>query len=124
MIFMYIMGLILPIISIVNGVRWAKNPPPKINEHKGYRTTRSMRSQATWDFAHRHFSKVSYYAGGIMLLLILSAFIIFRTDHGYWPVIIVLVIQAIMYVLSIIPTEQALKRNFDNKGYPRRHMKK
>ena len=44
-------------------------PPKKINEIYGYRTTRSMKSQAVWDFAQKYSAKLMT-AFGIVLLAV------------------------------------------------------
>ena len=44
-------------------------PPKKINEIYGYRTTRSMKSQAAWDFAQKYSAKLMT-AFGIVLLAV------------------------------------------------------
>ena len=50
--------LMLPLVMIGFGKSFVKNPPTEINPGYGYRTTRSMKSQAAWDFAQRHMGKV------------------------------------------------------------------
>ncbi len=49
------------VYSILGAWMW-KKPPRKINLLAGYRTARSMKSQAAWDFAQ-------VYAGRLMLPL-------------------------------------------------------
>ena len=44
--------MFLPLIIIaLTGYYFKNNPPKKINKMMGYRTKRSMKSQASWDFA-------------------------------------------------------------------------
>ena len=61
----YISPLILTLVGVVF---WAW-PPKKINEIYGYRTTRSMKSQAAWDFAQKYSAKLMT-AFGIVLLAV------------------------------------------------------
>jgi len=53
--------LLLPVTMIYFGLRWLKNPSKSINPVWGYKTTWSMKTQDTWDYAHR-------YAGRIWLM--------------------------------------------------------
>ena len=50
----YINALILTMV----GVLFWMCPPKKINDFYGYRTTRSRKSQESWDFAQRYSAKL------------------------------------------------------------------
>ena len=50
---MVMMDLMIPLIMIVFGKVFLKNPPKEINLIYGYRTGRSMKNKDTWNFAHR-----------------------------------------------------------------------
>ena len=58
----------------------AKRPPRKINDLYGYRTAMSMKSQETWDFAHRYCGRIWLWSGAGILLLSVIAMVIFRGD--------------------------------------------
>ena len=60
------------LIFIVAGVLFYKFPPKKINGFYGYRTTRAMKNQESWDFAQFYSSKQMMLIG---LLLTLIGFI-------------------------------------------------
>lgn len=53
-IFCLAMNLLLPVIMLFFGRCFQRKPPETINGVYGYRTARSMKSQQTWDFAHRY----------------------------------------------------------------------
>lgn len=68
-VFMTGCNLILPVLMVVIGKVFVKNPPRKINRVYGYRTHRSMKNQDTWNFAHLYCGKLWWKAGWVMLLL-------------------------------------------------------
>ncbi len=51
-IFMLIMLLLIPFSMFGLGMYFCKNIPKEINCIFGYRTSRSMKNQDTWKFAH------------------------------------------------------------------------
>ena len=97
------------IFSLV-GSLFYKNPPQDINSLVGYRTTRSMKNQAHWDFSQVYSSKMMMYCGlGLMLLSLLGLFITFEektTD--------ILIFASIIgaAILMIFLTERAMKKRF------------
>ena len=65
-LFFWSTNLIIPIIMLAFGLISRYRPPKNINGVYGYRTTRSMKSQATWDYAHQRkgysgYKSVAYY---------------------------------------------------------------
>lgn len=68
-VFMTASNLILPVLMIVIGKMFVKNPPKKINGIYGYRTHRSMKNQDTWNFAHLYCGKLWWKVGWVMLPL-------------------------------------------------------
>ena len=116
-IFMLIMDLLLPFTMIGFGRYFMKKAPKEINSVFGYRTSMSMKNKDTWEFAHKYCGKVWYVCGMVMLpitvifmLLVIGKvkicvgsmgelFVVFNLSFG-----------------SILPTEIALKKNFDKNG--------
>lgn len=111
-IFTLILG-ITGFIYLLGGLWSWKHPPKQINKSMGYRTTRSMKSQAAWDFAQVYAGKVFFYTG--LTLLVLAALC--------WP----LVVTGSLYVaflptapllaftaLPLYLTERKLKAKFDH----------
>ncbi|NMB00497.1 MAG: SdpI family protein, partial [Firmicutes bacterium] len=59
--------LIIPSSMIGIGRLFMKRTPKKINRLFGYRTVMSMKNRDTWEFAHRHFGRVAYRTGWVVL---------------------------------------------------------
>lgn len=121
-IFMVIMDLMIPVIMIVFGKVFLKNPPREINMIYGYRTGRSMKNKDTWDFAHRYFGRIWLW-GGIVLLplsIVVMLFALGRNQDTVGTVGGVLCfVQTIPMIGAILPTETALKKEFDAEGRKR-----
>lgn len=118
-VFMAVVSLFIPIIMVIFGKSFLKAAPKEINGIYGYRTTMSMKNQDTWEFAHKHCGKVWFYAGLILLPLniIPLLFVIGKgTDLIGTVGIVICLVDTVLMVLSIIPTEMALKKNFDSDG--------
>jgi hypothetical protein len=118
-IFILIVVLLIPLTMIGIGVLFAKRVPAKINFVCGYRTRMSMKNKDTWVFAHRHCGKTWQNIGLIMLPCSVCAMIFVLgqdvVDVNIFGCILVLV-QMIFLIGSIIPTELALKKTFDDQG--------
>jgi uncharacterized membrane protein len=116
MVAFYIVTLLLiPAIMIVIGLVWKNHPPKKINPFAGYRTTRSMKSQEAWDFAHRYFANICFYCGILLALatgVLLAAVSNLNLETLSWVVLWVTGIQVVALFLPIIPTEIELKKRF------------
>ena len=120
-IFMTAMELLLPLIMIVIGYLFRKNPPKEINNLAGYRTTMSMKNKDTWEFAHHHCGKVWQMVGCCMLvpsfIAMLAVFGKGTDTVGNFGTLVIIV-QTIILIGSIIPTEIALRKHFDKEGKP------
>lgn len=118
-LFMAVVSLFVPIIMVIFGKLFLKAAPKDINGIYGYRTAMSMKNRDTWEFAHKYCGKVWFYAGLVLLPLnfIPLIFVIGKgTDLiGAVGTVFCLIDTAVM-LLSIIPTEKALKKNFDSDG--------
>ena len=111
--------LLAPLIMIGFGWRFIKKPPKDINGLYGYRTSMSMKNQDTWDFAHRTCGRIWLMVGLVMLPLAALAWMRTRSDSvGDAAVrnIGIEVVEIVVLLLTIIPVERALKRNFDKNG--------
>ena len=120
-VFMLIMSLLIPCIMIGFGILFKHHPPKKINYIVGYRTARSMKSKETWDFAHRHSGR-TWVICGLILLPVSAAIMLLSLGKDDDTVGLfgaaVSIGQVLVMFLSIIPTEIALKKNFDGDGKP------
>ena len=119
-IFMLVCDLLIPIAMIVFGTRFVKKPPSRINSVYGYRTARSMKSQAAWDFAHRYCGKLWRAMGWAMLpLSVLAMLPALGRDAdftGFLGGAVAAVQCVVMFVPTPVLTQGALKRRFDAKG--------
>ncbi len=110
-LFMTVSNLILPVLMIVLGKVFIKNPPKQINGIYGYRTRRSMKNQDTWNYAHLYCGKLWHKTGWAMLpvsiIVMLSA--IGKSDDIVGVVGgLVITVECIVMVASILLTERAL----------------
>lgn len=114
-VFMLCMDLLIPLFMVGFGAIFLKHPPREINGIYGYRTSRSMASQETWDYAHAYFGKLWFIIGIIMLILCIPAMLpcLGKDDGavGLWGGILSGA-ECVFMILPIIPTEIALKRRF------------
>ena len=117
--FMFVCDLLIPILMIIVGNMMWKHPPKKINGIIGYRTARSMRNMDTWKFAHEYCGRLWWKIGWIMLIpsLLIHFPFYHSSDNRIGTVGGSLgSIQCIMLVVSIFPTETALKKTFADEG--------
>lgn len=102
----FITGIVFSFI----GSFMASSPPSEINGLVGYRTKRSMKSQAHWDFSQKYSGTFMGWGGLVMLMLsALSYFIPVGIEVKQIAGLIALVILS---VIMIVATEMALKRKF------------
>lgn len=116
---MSIVSLFVPLIMLIFGIVFLKKSPNKINPVYGYRSRRSMKSIEAWKFAHFLCAKIWLYAGIVMLLLTILAMLLVlkKSEETIGTVAqIVIYVQLAVLLLSIIPVEASLKRNFDENG--------
>ena len=118
---MLLVILLMPLTMVGFGVLLMKNPPKKINSVYGYRTRRSMRSQDTWDFAHYYFGKLWLLCGLVSfpVSLVPMCLVLGKSEQVISVTgLIVLGLQTLLMLVTIILTEFALKKNFDDFGKP------
>lgn len=119
--FMLLMNLLMPVMMLGFGKRFAESPPQEINASFGYCTSMSMKNRDTWDFAHRHCGRLwqrwgrALLAGSaiVMLAVVGQGIAVAGIVGG-----IVCVGQTIVMVGTMISTERALRKRFDCAGHP------
>ena len=119
-VFMLVCNLLIPATMIGFGRMFTKNPPREINSGFGYRTSRSMKNQDTWDFAHEYCGRLWNKAGWALVPLAVvgqALTLLCPTVESmcYWslvPTVAEVVVMAAVY----FPVERALKQNFDKDG--------
>ena len=118
-IFMFIMVLLIPLTMIFFGWLLFRKTPKEINYVYGYRTKRSMMNEETWRFANQYFGKAWYLCGLISVpLSVMAITLVLGKGTETVGTIggIITMLQMIPLVGAIIPTEIALKKNFDENG--------
>ncbi len=118
-VFMLIMCLLTPAMMIGFGKFFMKGGPKQINDAFGYRTTRSMKNQEPWRFAHQYSGKIWLYSGLALLPISIAAMLFVygkSVDMTGIAGLIIVIAQMIVMICAIPFTEAALKRNFYDLG--------
>ena len=119
-VFMLAMNLLIPASMIGLGRLFTKNPPKKVNGFYGYRTSRSMKNQNTWDFAHEYCGRLWVKMGWALVPLAalgqaLTLLCPTVDSMCLWS-LVPTTAETVVLVATIFPVERALKRNFDKDG--------
>lgn len=118
-IFSFIMCTFIPVIMIIIGKIFKNGAPNDINYLFGYRTTLSMKNKDTWEFAHKHCGRLWFKIGIILLPLCAVPMVFFiskDTDTVGNALTLITAVQVVVLILSVIPTQRALKKTFDDDG--------
>lgn len=111
--------IVIPTAIAVIGIVLEKRIPKRGNGYAGYRTIMSMKNDDTWEFANHYFGKVCKTVGPVMFILALATMIFAfgkgdNTVKDFTSVIVTIEILALF--ISIVITEIALSKNFDENG--------
>ena len=120
-IFMLFMDLLIPLLMVGLGKLLAKHPPKRINGVSGYRTKRSMKTQETWEFAHRYFGNLWFRLGLVLIpLSVLPLIFVYGKDIDQIGIVgaVVTLFEIVPMIVPVFSTERALKENFDEYGKP------
>ena len=112
--------VMLPLILIVFGIFALAVIPRKPNWIMGYRTPMACKNQDTWVFAHKHFGKQMIIFGLVYAILLIVRAILVENGVSSWIIGVVIAAQVIAVLLALIPTEIALRKEFDKNGNRRR----
>ena len=118
-ILMLLSSLIIPFVMIVFGGYLSKKAPNDINYKYGYRTIRSMKNKDTWEFAHKYCGKLWVCYGIALAVIVVIVTLIFigkSKDEIGDIVTFICLFQLIPLIATVIRTEIALKKNFDENG--------
>lgn len=113
---MNLLALILSsggLIFLLAGYIQHRFPPKKINHLYGYRTSTSMKSQESWDFAQQYSAKKMMQMGTYITALGLLSWII--DLQLLWSAGIALTIVTIGPLLMLFKVESELKKRFPKK---------
>lgn len=117
--FWLICDLLIPFVMIVVGRMPWKHCPKNINSLIGYRTTRSMKSMDTWKFAHEYCGKLWWKLGWLIMILTALMYIpLYQSNDNMIGIagVVLITIQCTVLIISIYPTEKALKEHFNDDG--------
>ncbi len=118
-IFMLVMDLLTPLTMMGFGYYFVKSAPKNINFIFGYRTEMSMKNKDTWKFAHKYCGRL-WKRCGLTLLLLSVGMMLWVVQKDIDTVgkmgSVICVIQMVVLIGTIFPTEIALKKNFDKDG--------
>ena len=114
----------VPAILLGFGWRFMKRPPQDIDGAYGYRTPMSMKNRDTWEFAHQVCGRVWWRAGWVLLALSAALLAWMQTRPGggrtNWLLGILTALgEGAALLLTIIPVERALKKEFNQNGIRR-----
>ena len=113
---MNLLALILSsggLIFLLAGYIQHRFPPKKINHLYGYRTSTSMKSQESWDFAQQYSAKKMMQMGTYITALGLLSWII--DLQLLWSAGIALTIVTIGPLIMLFKVESELKKRFPKK---------
>lgn len=117
--FWLICDLFIPLVMIVVGRMTWKHCPKNINSLIGYRTTRSMKNLDTWKFAHEYCGKLWWKLGWLIMILTALMYIpLYQGNDNMVGIagVVLITIQCTVLIISIYPTEKALKEHFNDDG--------
>ena len=119
-IILLITSLLVPVALIILGSIFSKEVPPDINGSSGYKTARSRLSQETWEFANQYFARIARVIGWVLLVLSVAAMMLLRGkddgDMSAYGAVVVFGQVIVLVLAGVLPTEAALKKNFDENG--------
>lgn len=114
-----IVSMLIPIFMIIYSNIYRNKAPKDINGTNGYKTAMSRLNRDTWEFANHYYNNLMRVAGWVLLIVSLVAMLFVRgkneeiiNNSG----LILLVVQIIVILVCVIPTEKALRKTFDENG--------
>ena len=120
--YMLVCNMLIPAVMIVAGRLMWKRGPKTVNGFIGYRTNRSMKNMDTWKFAHVYCGRLWWKVGWFLIVPTILAHVAFYKSSSSDVSILSLAIvsvQVVALLLTIPPTERALKEKFDENGNAR-----
>ncbi len=112
--------LLVPVFLVINGSVFANKAPKEMEGINGYKTKRSRLSQETWEFANCYAARIERVVGWALLAISLAGMLYLKGKDegstGSFSTEIICVQMCVLYFAVILPTEAALKKNFDESG--------
>lgn len=116
---MVIVVSFVPIVMIIFGNMFLKNPPKKPNWAFGFRTKFSMKSQETWDFSQNLIGKYWKTLGLVLLPLSNATLAImngYDIDTIGKVVGVIEIVQCLFMIGATVAVSSKLKKVFDENG--------
>ena len=107
---LFFISILMGAIFLITGFIMLKFPGKKINSSYGYRTSRSMKNQQTWDFAQCYSAKESIKLG--IILALCSVIGIWYNPGKVVTIILGLILIVGPAIVLITKVERAIKREF------------
>lgn len=111
----------IPIMMIVWGLRWRKNPPaypknpdvPGWNFFISYRTEWSTKSVETWRYSHISYGRMILPLGILAMVATILGLFLLPLE---WAPQAVLILDLVFIMIPYFPIEKKMKVLFDRKG--------
>lgn len=113
-------NLFFAALLTAGGFWLARQPPPR-GLMLGYRTPRSKLSDETWDYANRAWGRLMRLLGPIWAAVVVVAMLVALGRSDAFVAVYgcgLLFGAALVALLSMVPVERALRREFDADGRP------
>lgn len=108
----FIILTIVGIVFLAISIFLIKFPPKKINGFYGYRTSRSMQSQESWNYSQLYSSKIMVFLGFVYTVLGIGSLFIPKQEDMVGAIIsIVIVLSGVFFMF--FKTERVLAKKFD-----------
>ena len=115
----FLVDLLYSLVMIWGGSYMVKHADGNINYFIGYRSSLSLKNKDTWKFANEDCGKRWLKIGKIMLVptILVHIPVYGKGDARIgWLSLVICIIECTVMILSIVPTEKALKENFTVDG--------
>ena len=121
--FLFFCSLLMPATFLGAGWYFTRHTPGR-NSALGYRTPLSSKSDLANDIAHQYIGRLWCVVGLVSLPVTLITFIVLLVlqldeDTTGWIGGGLIILECIVMLITILPTELALHRNFNKDGTPR-----
>ena len=118
-LYMMVVSMIIPLAMICMGSRMSRKPPENMDSVFGYRTKRAKMTRETWEFANKHCGRTWHMLGIALAVLTIGIMRGCYSESRENVILIgglVILVQIFAFLISMLPTGLALRRNFDENG--------
>lgn len=111
----FILAMLTPVALFLVGLYWKLAPPKDQKQFLSYRTSLSIRSDASWRFAHQNISKMWVRLGVILGVLTSILMVLFKAQYTSF-VLWLIGGQMAFLCVTVFLVDTALKVSFDEEG--------